>query len=121
MKYTASHEWIRLEGKSATVGITKYAQKELGEIVHIELPKVGQVVHVGDEICVLESTKAAADIYSPATGKITAVNEDLKHSAELINKSPEERGWIYRMEPSEPLEEKMFLSHDQYLKLVMGK
>ena len=103
------------------MGITKYAQKELGEIVHVELPKVGEIVQVGDEACVLESTKAAADIYSPATGKITAVNEVLRHSSEWVNKFPEDKGWIYQMELTAPLEEKMFLSYEQYLQLVMGK
>ena len=120
MKYTASHEWIRLDGKIATIGISKHAKQELGEIVHVELPKVGHRVGLGEEICVLESTKAAADVYSPATGKITAVNEVLRKSPDLINQSPEDLGWICRMEISEALENSLLLSETEYQKLVKG-
>ena len=78
MRFTESHEWLQLKGNVGTVGITDYAQRELGEIVFIELPKVGHKVKAGQETCVLESTKAAADVYAPVSGKIIAVNEDLR-------------------------------------------
>src|SRR5579862_7182249 len=90
MKFTHSHEWIRIDGKIGTVGITDHAKSELGEIVHVELPKVERSVKAGDEVCILESTKAAADIYSPVSGKIVAVNDSLKTSTHPINQSSEE-------------------------------
>ena len=120
MKYTPSHEWITVDGNQATIGITEYAKKELGEIVHVELPKIGHQVRLGKEICVLESTKAAADVYAPASGKIIAVNEALKASSALINESPEKKGWICKLELSEPLRTDWLLSREQYLDLVKG-
>ncbi len=110
MKFTPSHEWIRVEGKIGVVGITGYAQKELGEIVHIELPKIGLIVNAGDEVCVLESTKSATDIYSPVSGKIVAVNQALKSTPDLINQSPEADGWLYRIELSSMKELLSFVS-----------
>lgn len=97
MKYTESHEWILLEGNIGIVGITEYAQKELGEIVYVELPQVGKKVEAGDEVAVLESTKAAADIYSPVSGTITEVNTTLSSSTDLINHSPQKEGWIFKI------------------------
>ena len=114
MKFTPSHEWIRVDGKIGTVGITGYAQKELGEIVHIELPKVGSIVKAGDEVCVLESTKSATDIYSPVSGKIVAVNPALKSSADPLNQSPEMNGWLYQIELSSMKEVDQLLSRSQY-------
>ena len=110
MKYTDTHEWY-LDGK---VGISKYAQQELGEIVYIELPKVGQVVKAGEEIAVLESTKAAADIYSPISGTITAVNMKLKEDVDLLNQSPEEEGYLFEIIPSHPEEREALLKADVY-------
>jgi glycine cleavage system H protein len=118
MKYTETHEWIRLEGKTGTVGITDYARNELGEIVHVELPKVGSRIEAGDEVCVLESTKSATDIYSPVTGKIVAVNMALKSSADPINRSAEKEGWLYQIELSQPKELDHLLSKVQYDQLI---
>jgi glycine cleavage system H protein len=114
MKFTPSHEWIHLENQIGTVGITGYAQKELGEIVHIELPKIGSIVKAGQEICVLESTKSATDIYSPVTGRIVAVNHALQSSPDLINHSPETDGWLYQIELSSMQEINQLLSRSQY-------
>jgi glycine cleavage system H protein len=114
MKFTPSHEWIRVEGKIGTVGITGYAQQELGEIVHIELPKIGSIVAAGEEVCVLESTKSATDIYSPVSGKVVAINQTLKSYPDLINRSPEAKGWIYQIELSSMKEVDQFLSKSQY-------
>ena len=100
LKYTRTHEWVKLEGETAWVGITDHAQKELGDIVYIELPKVGHEVKEGDSTAVLESTKAAADFYSPISGTILEVNEELKKDSGLINRSPEKEGWIYKVKPS---------------------
>ncbi|MBI5273731.1 MAG: glycine cleavage system protein GcvH [Chlamydiales bacterium] len=97
MKYTDSHEWIKIANNEGTVGITHFARKELGQIVYIELPKVGQRVESKEEVAVLESTKAAADIYSPVAGTIIAVNLALKENIQLINQDPENQGWIYKI------------------------
>ncbi|MCB1119003.1 MAG: glycine cleavage system protein GcvH [Chlamydiia bacterium] len=115
MKYTESHEWIDSEG---TVGVTEYAQKELGDIVYVELPKVGSSVNAGDEVVVLESTKAAADVYAPVSGKIVAVNDVLTDECELVNLSPQEKGWLYRIELSNPQELDKLLTEEQYQKII---
>jgi len=114
MKYTETHEWIRVEGKIGTVGITQYAQQELGEIVYIELPKVGSKIRAGEEVCVLESTKAAADVYSPVSGKIIAIHEELRTSTQKINQLPETEGWLYRIELDTLEELKKLLSKTDY-------
>ena len=97
MKFTESHEWIDLQNGLATVGVTEYAQKELGDIVYVELPKVGKQVKKGDPAAVLESTKAAADVYSPVSGTIAEVNTDLIEKSELVNLSPEKLGWLFKL------------------------
>src|SRR4051812_23729145 len=104
IKFTKSHEWVRIDGKIATVGISHHAQKELGDIVYVELPLVSSVLKSGDEVTVLESTKAAYDIYSPVSGTIKEVNESLREFPEKINHSAENEGWLYKMEVSHPEE-----------------
>src|SRR5688572_8170163 len=94
MKFTDSHEWIIVEKGEGIVGITDFAQKELGEISYIALPKIGTQVEAGEEICILESTKAAADIYSPVSGTVVAVNSSLAANPALLNESPQEKGWL---------------------------
>lgn len=118
MRYTESHEWIQIKGQVGTVGITRYAQKELGEIVSIELPKVGQAVRAKQEICVLESTKAAADIYAPVSGKIVAVNEGLKENCSQVNQFAETKGWLFQIELSNPKELDHLLDEKQYQALI---
>lgn len=118
MRYTETHEWIRLEGDVGTVGITDYAKAELGDIVYVELPRVGSKVKAGEEVCVLESTKAAADIYSPVTGTIVAVHEDLRSCLEKINKAPEDIGWLFRIELSEKQEFEKLLLGVQYRQFI---
>jgi|SRR5579872_789125 len=117
MKYTESHEWIKVEGEIGIVGITSYAQKELGEVVYLELPQVGKVVKGGEEIAVLESTKAAADIYSPVSGEIIATNDSLKQNVDQVNKAPESEGWLYKIKLSHPAELEALLERLQYLSL----
>ncbi|OGN65165.1 MAG: glycine cleavage system protein H [Chlamydiae bacterium RIFCSPHIGHO2_12_FULL_49_9] len=116
--FTESHEWVKVDGEIATVGITNYAQKELGEIVFIELPKQGRKARSGEEIAVLESTKAAADIYAPISGKITSVNIQLKEQPLLINENPEDEGWLFQMEISHPEELTHLLSVSQYQAMI---
>lgn len=108
MLYTESHEWIKLDGKIGTIGITKEAQKELGEIVFIELPKIGDKLKVKEEFCVLESTKAAIDVCAPASGKVVDVNEMLKRNPSLINQDAEGEGWLCKIELLDP-EELLFV------------
>ncbi|WP_027481827.1 glycine cleavage system protein GcvH [Deinococcus pimensis] len=97
LKYLKSHEWIRVEGDTATVGITDFAQDQLGDVVYVELPEVGRSVDVGEAVAVVESVKTASDIYAPASGTITEVNDALSGSPELINEAPYERGWLFRI------------------------
>jgi glycine cleavage system H protein len=117
-RFTESHEWVLLEENNATVGITCHAQRELGEIVYIELPQIDRFVKAGEEVAVLESTKAAVDIYAPLSGTITAINESLKRDITSINLSPEEKGWIFKIEPSDPQEINQLLYEDRYLSLT---
>ncbi|MCB1181310.1 MAG: glycine cleavage system protein GcvH [Chlamydiia bacterium] len=108
-RYTEGHEWFILKETMAIVGITDYAQKELGDVVYIELPKVGHRVGVEEEVVVIESTKAAVDIYSPLAGEIIEVNTALIQNPELVNKSAEDRGWLFKLSILSPpkLEESM--------------
>jgi len=100
MKKTNSYEWVRIteDGKRAVVGITKEASRELGEVVFVELPSVGAHLESGQEVAVLESTKAATDSYAPLKGKVIRVNESVKHSPTLITKDPHGEGWLYEIE-----------------------
>ncbi len=98
MRFSETHEWALLEKGKAVIGITEHAQKELGEIVYVEFPKVGTRLKQGEEMCVLESTKAATDIYAPLSGRVVAVNEALLKDPSLINRSPQEEGWLIKLE-----------------------
>ncbi|HSX26849.1 MAG TPA: glycine cleavage system protein GcvH [Chlamydiales bacterium] len=118
MRFTPSHEWILLKGTQGTVGITEYAQKELGEIVYVELPPIGKIVKAGEEVCVLESTKAAADVYAPLSGKITAVNETLRAHPSAINQAAETHGWLFQLEATHPKEYEALLALTDYKSLI---
>lgn len=100
LKYTSDHEWVRLEGDgSAVVGITDHAQQQLGELVYVELPEPGREVTVGEGCAVVESVKAASDVYAPLAGKVTAVNDALAREPDLVNRSPYAEGWLFRLQP----------------------
>ncbi|AXQ55829.1 glycine cleavage system protein GcvH [Streptomyces koyangensis] len=102
LKYTEEHNWVRiLPGGAAQVGITSYAQTQLGDIVFVELPQVGQALDAGQAMGVIESVKAASDLYSPVAGKVTAVNDELEASPELINEEPYGDGWMVEIQPSD--------------------
>jgi glycine cleavage system H protein len=101
LKYLETHEWCLLEGDIATVGITDHAQEMLGDVVYVELPEVGDNVDAGEECAVVESVKAASDIYSPVTGEIIAINSALVDTPELINQSPYGEGWLFKLRLSE--------------------
>ena len=101
LKYTKDHEWLRQEEDgSVTIGITDHAQSALGDMVYVELPEVGQDLETGGEMAVVESVKAASDVYAPVSGSVVAVNEDLADDPEKINSDPYGDGWIVRMKPS---------------------
>ena len=102
LRYSAEHEWVRVEGASATIGITDFAQDSLGDIVFVQLPDVGTDVIAGAGITEIESTKSVSDIYAPVTGTVSAVNETLQDQPELVNQDPYGAGWIMTIECSTP-------------------
>ena len=104
MRFTKDHEWIALDGDIATVGITNYAAEQLGDVVFVELPGVGRSLAVGDGLAVVESVKAASDVYSPITGEVTEVNDQLTGSPETVNQSPEQNAWFAKVKLSNPSE-----------------
>jgi len=103
-RYTTDHEYVRIEGKAGTVGISSYAQEQLGDIVFVELPSVGTTVSKGDEIAVVESVKAASEIYAPVSGTVTEINAALEGEPGLINSDPAGAGWLFRLELSDQAE-----------------
>ena len=114
LRYTETHEWVSLAGQAATVGITDHAQKEISDVVFVELAKVGRAVRSKESVMVIESVKAAFDIYAPLSGKITAVNEKLQTKPELVNQAPTGDGWLFKMECSDLKELDSLLTEDQY-------
>ena len=114
LKYHNEHEWIRIESKTAVLGITDYAQEALGDVVFLELPALGSIVKAGQEIGEVESTKTTSAIYTPVSGKIIGVNETLKDKPELINKEPYGQGWIARIEMSNVSEVQQMMDAKQY-------
>ncbi len=120
LSYAKSHEWLRLDGETAAVGITDHAQAELTDVVYVELPEVGAQVKAGDQVCVVESVKAASDIYTPISGTVTAVNDALTSNPALINTDPYGAGWIYqiKIEAGEEIEE--LKSAVQYREQISG-
>lgn len=100
LRYLSSHEWARIEDDgTVTVGITDYAQASLGDVVYVECPEVGQTVTAGDQAGVVESVKAASDIYSPISGEVIAINEALEDAPETVNESPYDDGWFFKVQP----------------------
>jgi glycine cleavage system H protein len=121
MKFTDSHEWIQVDSLNlGLVGITSHAQKELGDIVYVELPMVGREVNAGQEVAVLESTKAAADVYSPVTGMIVEVNHALSGTPELVNQSPEKQGWLFKIRLTNPAELDLLMDKHAYQAMIQG-
>ena len=115
LKFKESHEWVRVEADgSVTVGISDHAQDLLGDIVFVELPQVGAQMSAEDEVAIVESVKAASDVYSPISGEITEVNNQLMDTPEIVNESPYTEGWFYKMRPSDISETNELLSPEQY-------
>ncbi|HCS48862.1 MAG TPA: glycine cleavage system protein GcvH [Candidatus Aminicenantes bacterium] len=119
-RFTKDHEWVKLEGDTATIGITDFAQKQLGDVVYVELPAVGKALDVHQTIGVVESVKAVSDIYSPLSGEVIAVNEDLNNSPEALNQDPHGKGWIIRLRLKNKSDLDMLLSVGDYEKFLEG-
>ena len=121
LKYTKDHEWVRLDGDVATVGITDYAQGELGDVVFVELPETGASVSRGTSFGVVESVKAASDLYAPVSGEVTEVNGSLQDAPDLVNTAPFEDGWMIKIRPSDKAELQKLMdasSYEDYLKTL---
>ena len=118
LKYTDTHEWVKLIGNTVHVGITDHAQSELTDIVFVEFPEVGKEVKKGDELCVVESVKSVSEIYAPISGKILNVNKKLEETPETINESPYDEGWLVEIEISNKSEIDKLLDADSYKKLI---
>jgi glycine cleavage system H protein len=118
-RYSETHEWVTVEGGTATIGISDFAQAQLGDVVFIELPRVGQHLAAGDSFGVIESVKAASDLYSPVEGTVAAVNEELGQTPELVNREPYGGGWLIKVEVVGDLPEKL-LDEEGYGRLTQG-
>ena len=117
-KYTKTHEWVAVEADTATVGISDYAQKELGDIVFIELPKVGSQITKTTTCATIESTKAASELYAPCTGEVIEVNIELERSPQLVNESPYDEGWIFKVKLQKPEELNQLLDEASYQEFI---
>jgi glycine cleavage system H protein len=118
LKYAKSHEWVRLEGDTATVGISDHAQHELTDVVFVELPAPGRKVTVGEACAVVESVKTASDIYAPLSGEVVAVNPELAKRPELVNSQPYLDGWFFKLKMAQPSEADSLLSAESYAKQI---
>lgn len=118
LKYTKTHEWIRRMEGFCSVGITDYAQHEISDVVFVELPKVGQMVECGKAVCVVESVKAAFDIYAPVSGMVKAINTLLESEPALVNRESYQKGWLFELVPSDIDQFEALLSRDQYEQMI---
>jgi glycine cleavage system H protein len=118
LRYSKEHEWVGVEGDIATVGITDYAQEQLGDLVYLDLPKVGTAVHQFEKLGEIESVKAVSDLFSPVSGEVTERNEEAVKSPELVNQDPYGRGWLVRLTLSDASEVDKLLTAEQYEELV---
>ena len=118
--YTEDHEWIAVTGNVATLGITDYAQAQLGDVVFVEVPSIGRKVKKGEETAVVESVKAASEVYSPVTGTVVESNEPLANSPITVNEDPEGAGWFCRIEMSDPAELEVLMDEAAYKAFVEG-
>ena len=117
-RFTEDHEWAELDGEIITVGITEYAQIQLGDIVYVELPEVGRTLDQGEETAVVESVKAAGDVTSPVTGEVVEVNDVLNDEPEIVNQDPENEGWFFKIKMMEPDQFSELKDKDSYKQLV---
>ena len=118
LKYTDTHEWLKVSGNVAKVGITDHAQSELTDIVFVELPEIGKEVKKGEELCVVESVKSVSELYSPVSGKIKSVNNKLEDAPETINESPYDDGWLVEIDVENKSEINELLDAESYKKII---
>ena len=118
LKYAKTHEWVRVKGDKAIVGITDFAQHELSDVVYVELPGIGEDVKAGGQCAVVESVKSASDIYSPVSGRITRINESVNDEPDIVNKDPYGSGWLFEVEMSDTDELKSLIASEEYKKQV---
>lgn len=120
MRFTEDHEWARSEGDVVTIGITAYAAEQLGDVVYVELPQVGKKVTAHGEMALVESAKAASDVFAPIAGEIVAVNEALAGAPQLVNESPEGEGWFVKLRPADPAALDALMDKSAYDAFVQG-
>jgi len=118
LRYSEEHEWVKTEGEQVRIGITDFAQSELGDIVFVELPEVGDEVTADEPFGSVESVKTVSELYAPVSGKVVAVNEDLSDSPEYVNESPYEKAWMILVEPSDASELENLMSFEQYEEMI---
>ena len=118
LRYTKDHEWVKVDGDEAVVGITEYAQSLLGDVVYVELPEVGEEFSAEDDACVVESVKAASDVYAPVDGEIIDVNESLDGEPNKINQEPYTDGWLFRIKMSDVTQVDEFMTSSEYAELI---
>ena len=118
LKYTKEHEWARVEGRIATIGVTHFAQDSLGDVVYVDLPATGAAIKQFAKFGEIESVKAVSDLYSPVGGKVVTVNEELKKTPEVINSDPYGKGWLLKIELGDPAEIKSLMDAEAYTKLL---
>lgn len=120
LKYSAEHEWVKTEDNKVRIGITHFAQSELGDIVFVELPQVGDDIKAGDPFGSVESVKTVSELYAPISGKVVEVNSELEDSPEFVNESPYENAWMIVVEPADFAEVDALLSAEKYAELIEG-
>ena len=118
IRFTEDHEWISVDGDTATIGITDHAQEQLGDLVYVELPETGRALKKGDEAAVVESVKAASDVYAPVSGEVVAVNEELSGDPALVNREAEAGGWLMKLKLSDPGEVEALMDAAAYEKMT---
>ncbi len=120
LKYTNEHEWAKSDNGLVAVGITDYAQDQMGDIVFVELPEPGETFSKGDEFGTVESVKAVSEIYMPVSGEVSGVNETLEENPEFVNNSPYDKGWIVKVKPDDPTELDSLMDREAYLTILKG-
>lgn len=118
MKYTEDHEWLRVEGDTVTVGITEHASEALGDVVFVELPEPGRSVSTGDEVCVIESVKAASDIRAPLDGEIVEINQEIVDNPGMVNEDPLGKAWFFKMKVADPSKLDAMMDEAAYKELI---
>ncbi len=118
LRYTDEHEWVKVDGEKVVIGITEFAQEELGDIVFVELPEVGDEVELSEPFGSVESTKTVSELYAPVSGKVIAVNEELSDNPEFINESPYEKAWMIEIQLTDPSQLEKLLTVEKYEELI---